>query len=78
MTGRYGAAWLLSMALATSLAGGIAATATASAQEAITLEVIGAVRMARPDAAGMVTGRKKARSPAQANSQRGERDAIAR
>lgn len=65
MSGRNGNSLVHALALAASLAGGIGVSGMASAQDAILLEIIGAVRMASPEATrrttdGQVAGRPQA------------------
>ncbi|GLS46221.1 hypothetical protein [Methylobacterium brachythecii] len=79
MFGRNGKTLVRAATLAASLTGGIAAGSVASAQEAIRLETIGAVRMAQPEEVRrMASEHEAARSVAQGQARGEEREASAR
>ncbi|KAB1072951.1 hypothetical protein [Methylobacterium planeticum] len=79
MSGRNRYTLVRVLALATSLAGAIVASETVSAQEAIMLETIGAVRMASPEEARQMSAKQEeARPQAQERPRREVREASAR
>ena len=79
MFGRNRKISVRSLVLATSLTGGFVASEVASAQEAIMLETIGAVRMAPPEEVRRMTAEQASvRSRAQEQPRHEEQDASAR